>query len=199
MNRFAVFVLLSVASVACKSKNSKKAEVPAASFFPVADYIKGELSRLDSSKFPITKIESSNGLADTTVINNSEVRRYASDFLTLPDLSSPVLKNDYDVTHLYDDLQEAFVFTYTTKESHPVQQENVTVEPKPNASGKNDIKSIYVSLVQDSIGSPRKKILLWTAGKGFLVTTITQPSNGTEQIRTVQVNWIGNDARKTEK
>lgn len=199
MIRIVFFVSVCFITIACKSKKEKKPEVPAASFFPVASYIKGELARLDTSRQSIVKIETNNSLTDTVAIKNTDVRRYAADFLTLPDLSSPALKDDYEVTHLYDDLQEAFVFTYTTKEDHPVQQENVTVEPEQNAAGKNDIKSIFVNLAQDSSGGQVKKILLWTAGKGFLITTLTQLANGTEDVHKVQINWTGFDGQKKEK
>lgn len=199
MSRVASVVLIVLLLTACKSKKEKKPGAENATFFPVPTYIRGELARLDSSIVTVTKVETRNGQTDTVPIRQNEVRNYAKDFLSLPDISSPDLKDDYEVTHLYDDLQQAFVFTYTTLEPHPVQQQNVTVEPEQNAAGKNDIKSVYTTLVQTNGNTAVKKILLWKAGKGFLITTLQQQPNAAEQIHTVQINWNGFDGQTIEK
>lgn len=191
MNRLFTVLFGMVFLVGCAGKKEKKPDVPAANFFPVPSYVRGELKKLDTSLATFLKIETVNGVADTTPIKNSEARAYAADFLALPDISSSDLKNDYEVSHLYDEIQEAFVFNFTTREKHPLREENVTVDPQPDAAGKNEIKSIYAKLEQDSSGTPVTKILLWTAGKSFYTTTIAQAPGGAEQIRKVQIVWNG--------
>lgn len=195
MNRLAVLVFFSLCLVACKSKK-KKPPVPADSFFPVPAYLKGELARLDTSLLSFTKIETVNGRSDTTPIKNTDVRRYAKDFLELPDISSPTLKDDYEVSNLYDELQQAFVFSFMTKEPHPVRQENVTVDPEPDTSGKNRIRSIYVKLMQEEDGKPVTKVLMWEAGKGFYTTTATEVAGGGEDVKKTRVIWNGFDGQK---
>src|SRR4051812_13864105 len=109
MNRilFVLFPILLL--IACKNKKKEKSEVPAANFL-VNDYIKGRIAQLDTSHLLFLKIETSEGHSDTTPIKNSDLRHYAQDFLTLPDLSSGDIKDDYEVSHLYDEIQQAFVF-----------------------------------------------------------------------------------------
>ena len=165
--------------------------MPATNFFPAPTYIKGELKRLDTAHLTFTKIETTNGRSDTVVIKNTDVRQYANDFLALPDIASSGLKDDYEVSQLYDDMQGAFVFNFTTKEAHPLREENITVDPQPDASGKNNIKSIYAKLEQDSNNVPVTKIMFWDAGKGFYTTTMTEVPGKGEQIKKVQVLWNG--------
>src|SRR5688500_14669961 len=98
----ASFVFL-IVLIGCKGKN-KKTDVPAEQFFPVTDYIKGELAKLDTSLATFYKIETVDGVSDTVPIRNTDVKRYARDFATLPDISSNELKNDYQITHEYDDM-----------------------------------------------------------------------------------------------
>jgi hypothetical protein len=178
----------------CKNKKIKP-DVPAADIFPVNDYLKGQVARMDTSLAYFTIIETTEGRSDTTPIKNSEVRRYAADFLTLPDIASKELKDDYEVTHLYDEELDAFAFTFTTKENHPVKSEHVILDPQQNAEGKNDIKSIFVDLWKNSGDSSIRKNMLWEAGKSFQVTTTSNSPGTNEKIKKIKVVWNGFDSQ----
>ena len=188
----ASFVFLIVLT-GCKGKN-KKTDVPAEQFFPVTDYIKGELAKLDTSLATFYKIETVDGVSDTVPIRNTDVKRYARDFATLPDISSNELKNDYQITHEYDDMLNAFVFMFTTNEDHPVKREDVVLDPAPNAQGKNDIQSIFVELWQNNGDTLVRKNMLWEAGKNFQVTTVSE-AGGTQHAKKLQVVWNGFDGQ----
>lgn len=188
----ALFSLLFVLA-GCKSKKDKP-DIPAEKFFPVTDYIRGELAKLDTSLATFYKIETANGISDTVPIRNTDVKRYARDFATLPDISSNELKNDYQITHEYDDMLNAFVFMFTTNEDHPVKREDVVLDPAPNAQGKNDIQSIFVELWQNNGDTLVRKNMLWEAGKNFQVTTVSE-AGGTQQTKKLQVVWNGFDGQ----
>jgi hypothetical protein len=196
MNRFIIVFLFLLILVSCKSKKEKKPEVPAANFFPVKDYIKGQVAKLDTSDYSFLKIETIDGTSDTTAIKNAEVKLYAKDFLELPDISSEEIKDDYEINHLYDEELEAFAFTFTTKEDHPVKTEHVVVEPMPNAEGKNDIKSIYVDIWQTEDKASVRKNLFWEANKSFQVTTITEPQGGAVSTKRVRIIWNGFESQR---
>jgi hypothetical protein len=189
MTHFAVLLFFLVALFACKGKE-KKPDVPSEQFFPVTAYLKGELARLDTSLASFYKIETIDGRSDTTPIRNTDVKRYAKDFATLPDISAGELKNDYQITHEYDDILNAFVFLFTTNEDHPVRREDVVLDPTPNSQGKNDIRSIFAEVWQTAGDSTTRKNMLWEAGKNFQVTTITE-AGGTERTKKLQVVWNG--------
>jgi hypothetical protein len=194
MNRFILGLSFAFFLLGCKAKKPKP-EVAAADIFPVNDYLKGQLARMDTSLTSYLKIETVDGRSDTTPIKNIEVKQYAADFLTLPDIASKELKDDYEVTHLYDEELDAFAFTFTTKEDHPVKSEHVILDPQQNAEGKNDIKSIFVDLWQNSGDTSIRKKILWEAGKNFEITTITDAPGTTEKIKKLKVVWNGFDGQ----
>ena len=189
MTRSLAFLICLVLIAGCKAKK-KSPEIPAEQFFPVTDYIKGELAKLDTSLGTFYKIETANGISDTVPIRNTDVKRYARDFATLPDISTDALRNDYQITHEYDDMLNAFVFMFTTNEDHPVKREDVVLDPAPNAQGKNDIQSIFVELWQNNGDTLVRKNMLWEAGKNFQVTTVSE-AGGTQQTKKLQVVWNG--------
>ena len=188
MNRFLFASFLSLCLMGCKSK--KKNDTPVANFF-VSDYIKGQVAMLDTMHRPFVKIETLNQKHDTASITAAEAKVLAKDFLDLPDISSDKFRDDYEVSHLYDDLQEAFIFTYTTKEAHPVQREDVTVEPQPNAKGQNDIRSVYADYWMNEDKASVRKNMLWQADKSFQITTTTDAPGTAQTIKRITVIWNG--------
>jgi hypothetical protein len=173
--------------MSCKSKK-KKHDVAASDFIPVTSYLKGELARLDTSLAPFYKVETTGDKSDTVPIKNSEVKYYAKDFLELPDITTDKLRNDYEINHLYDELQEAFVFMFTTAEDHPVKREDVTVDPQPNEQGKNNIRSVFIELWQKNGDTTFRKNMMWESGKRFEITTIAYIGE-TEKNKKLQVFW----------
>lgn len=196
MNRLILALLLSLSFIGCKSKSAKKTDVPAADFFPVKDYLNGQVAKLDTASYSFLKIETVDGHSDTSSIKNNEVKQYAKDFLELPDISSKEIKDDYEINHLYDDELEAFAFTFTTKEDHPVKTEHVVLEPMPNAEGKNDIKSIFVDMWQNQGNTSVRKNLFWEANKSFQITTTTEPQAGNASTKRVRIVWNGFDNQR---
>ena len=176
--------------VGCKSKKDNKPEVSAADFFPVNDYLNGQIARLDTSLYTFLKIETVDGRSDTTAIRNTDVKTYAKDFKELPDLSDSDIKDDYSVDKFFDDIQNGFVFTYTTKEDHPVQQQQVTVEPAFNEKGQNDIRSVFVDLWQSEDGVTVRKRMMWEA-TNFYITTTTEAEGQPQKTKTTKIIWNG--------
>lgn len=189
MNRFLICIACVLLIVSCKEKK-KKPEVSANDFFPVTTYLKGELARLDTSLASFYKTETKDGKSDTVPIKNSEVKFYAKDFLELPDITTDKLKDDYKIEHLYDELQNAFVFMFTTNEDHPVRREDVTVDPQPNEQGKNNIRSVFIQLWQKKGDTTFRKNMMWESGKRFEITTISYIGE-TEKNKKLQVFWNG--------
>ena len=188
MNRL-LFAFLLFSLAACKSKK-KNNDTPATNFF-VSDYIKGQVAALDTVRRPFVKIETTDEHRDTSSVTAAEAKRLAKDFLILPDISSDKLRDDYQVSPLYDDLQEAFIFTYITTEAHPVQREDVTVEPQPNAKGQNDIRSMYADYWTTEDSASVRKNMLWEANKSFEITTTTDIPGRPQSVKKVRVIWNG--------
>jgi hypothetical protein len=184
-----------VFAIGCKSKK-KKSDVPAANFF-VNDYLKGQVARLDSVQGQFLKIEMIDSRTDSATLTSTQAKQYAGEFLNLPDISKEEVRDDYEVSHLYDDLQEAFIFTYQTKEEHPVRLQNVTVEPAMNEQGKNEIRSIYVDYWENRNKTLTRKKFLWEANKSFEVITSIEVEGRPEKIKKLRVVWNGFDSLST--
>ena len=185
--RLLACVAVTTLLLSCKGKK-KKPDVPAEQFFPVSSYLKGEISRMDKSLNTFYKVETTGDRTDTVPISSAEAKQLARDFYDLPDISSGEMKNDYDVTHTYDDALNAFVFMFTTKEDHPVQREDVVLDPQPDEKGNYRILSIFAELWRNNGDSSIRKNMLWNAGKDFRITTITE-AGGAEQTKKLQVFW----------
>jgi hypothetical protein len=193
MTRFIVCSVFLFFLLAC-NRNKKTASVSPKQFFPVPAYIQGELARLDTSLASFYKIETVDGKSDTTPIRNAEVRKYASDFANLPDISANDLKDDYQVTQTYDDMLGSYVFMFTTNEDHPVRREDVVLDPEQDSEGKNEIQSIFVELWQYNGDTAVRKNMLWEAGKNFQITTVSDAA-GAQKTRKLQVVWNGFDGQ----
>lgn len=191
--RFTACLVILILLFGCKGKK-KKPDVPAEQFFPVSAYLKGEVSRLDKSLNSFYKVETTDNKSDTVPISSAQAKQLAGDFYALPDIGSDKLKNDYDITHTYDDALNAFVFMFTTKEDHPVQREDVVLDPQPDEKGNYKIISIFAELWQNSGDSSIRKNMLWNAGKNFQITTVTDVG-GTEKTKKLQVFWNGFDSQ----
>jgi len=197
MNRCFILCALVVFAVGCKSKKQKKSDVPAANFF-VNDYLRGQVARLDSVQGQFVKIETIDGRSDSATLTNLQAKQYAREFLELPDISKEDVRDDYEVSHLYDELQEAFIFTYQTKEDHPVRLQNITVEPEMNAGGKNDIRSVYVDFWDNKNETLTIKKFLWEANKSFEVITSIEAQGQPEKTKKLRVVWNGFDSLSTQ-
>lgn len=196
MNRCFILCALFLLAVGCKSKKQKKSDVPVANFF-VNDYLKGQVARLDSVEGQFIKIETVDGRSDSVMLSSAQAKLQAREFLDLPDISKEDVRDDYEVSHLYDELQEAFIFTYQTKEDHPVRFQNITVEPQMNAEGKNDIRSVYVDFWDSKEQSLTRKKFLWEANKSFEVITSIEVAGQPEKIKKLRVVWNGFDSLST--
>src|SRR6266849_3551438 len=81
---------------------SSKPDTTAGPFFPVADYIGGQLKFVDSLQLPITKSTTVNGKTALASLPDAEFRRLAANFQH-PDIGDPSLKKFYKESSLADE------------------------------------------------------------------------------------------------
>jgi hypothetical protein len=187
MNRFLLSMILLGLLVSCSHK--KKQQNKEEQFFPVSSYLKGQVAMMDSSLSTILAIQQQDSSrADTTYIRNKEFKKYAKQFLDLPDISSDNLRGDYQVTNMYDDLLNSYIFTYTTNEKDDeIKKQDVLVEPGDN--GDNTIKTVNIDRWVTQGDSTIHQNMLWESGKRFLIITKMQKQNQPEKIHTLEVKW----------
>jgi hypothetical protein len=187
MNRLVFILIIPLLVSSCKSKKKKHADD--AEFFPVLTYLKGQVAKMDSSVATIIKIEQEGtNPPDTAYLKREEFKNFAKEFLQLPDISSEKLRDDYTVTQMYDDLLNAFVFTYTTtEEDEEIKKQDVILEP--GEDGNSEIKTIHIDKWAQKGQTTEHKSMLWEANRRFLIITKNQPKGEPEKIKTLEVKW----------
>ena len=186
MNKWIFCLLLAPGLVSCKSK--KKEEENKADFFPVLSLLQAQVKKVDSTAAPMRKIEKSGAVSDTVVIGREEFRRYAQDFLNIPDISTPERKKLYEESKGPDKSTNSILYTYTTKDpDQEVRRETVMFEP--DSSGIALLSVIIIDLMKSNGDSTMIKNMVWYVDRSFHIITKTTKETGPEQLRSVLVKW----------
>jgi hypothetical protein len=186
MNRLIfIFILYCTLFYSCKSKQEVGGEIP--DFFPVLSLLKSQVANVDTSLYQIVKVQKENGNADTAYIKREEFKSFAKDFISIPDISSEDLKEEYTETKLYDDALRRVVVSYTPKESDAeIQRQDITISPSGDSS---KVETIYIDWLKDEGDSIVQKKMLWQMDKSFQIITSISKSGQPERLKTVQVSW----------
>jgi hypothetical protein len=191
MNRFLFIVGAFMFFTGCKNQASpeKNQEEKDASFFPVVSFIKGQINNIDTSLYRIVKVETIDTNKQTTYIKREDFRKYAKDFLELPDIASSKWKNDYQETKTFDDVLNKVILSYTTTvEDNTVRREDVMLNPT-NESGNSEVQNIIINTLESAKDSSIEKNMVWYAGKRFTIITKIQKANQPEKIKKMEVIW----------
>ncbi len=171
--------------VSCKAK--KEDDVNTA-FFPVASYIKSQVAQVDTTLNRIMKIVTVNGTSDTLYIRRDEFRKHANDFLSLPDISSKKLKDDYTETQLYDEDLERVILNYTPKkQDNEIKRQEVMIKADELRGDK--VESIFIDQLLEFNDSTVQKRLTWNVDHNFQVVTIVQKRNAPDKIHMLRLLW----------
>lgn len=188
MKNLFYFLLSTFIILSCKNKKANNEEHDTEpSFFPVASFIKSQVAHVDSSVYRIIKIARKDSTADTTYLKREEFREAAKDFLSIPDISSDRLKEEYTETKLFDEDLKQVVLNYMPKEpDKEITRQEVMIQP----SNEGDrVKSIFIDRINSNEDSSVHKILFWQVDKRFRTVTITQAPNKPEKKETIEVIW----------
>jgi hypothetical protein len=187
MNRILFTIGTIIFFTACK--NNTPQEEKDASYFPVVSFIKGQIKNIDTSLYRIVKVETVDTIKQITYIKREDFRKYAKDFLDLPDISSSKYKDDYQETKMFDDVLNKVILSYTTTvEDNPVKREDVMLNPT-NESGNSEVKNIIINTLEQAKDSSIEKNMVWYSGKRFTIITKVQKANQPEKIKKLEVIW----------
>ena len=163
MRRF-VYLLLALAFAACgNKKNTPGQEAAAEPFFPIADYINGQLLDIKKQDLKIVRYSTSNGATSSKLTSFSEMEEAAAQF-TSPDITKPTISSKYTEASFADQSVPNITLNYSTQDrSLEIQRVDVILEPNPEASDK--VKTIYIEKQKGN----RQLKLLWTADSHFQI------------------------------
>lgn len=188
MNKWTAILLPLLIFMGCKSQK-KEPPKDTSAYFPVSNYLQSEIKRLDTSMYRFIKIETVNGKSDTTDISREEIRKYAADFLDIPNLRDPGTGNDYDEMVSYDSMAGRVFMSYTAYDKNvDVVKQDVSIMPGFGAV-EDKVMTIYVEKIKDDDDVVTEKKMLWDTNRYFNIRTITQKKNAPEQVHNLRVQW----------
>ena len=199
--KYTVPALLAFALFTSACKNNSSGNKPAAiakdsvavqqSFFPVPDYIGGQLKVIDSLHLPVkVVVTSAGGKVSTRKGSLQELRAWAQNFQQ-PDISDSAVKKFYTETNIADQSSASVTLIYTTRNSQlPVQKINVFIKPDPIENDK--VTGVYIEKMFSRNDTAFNQKLYWKTGKNMQV--ITDKNINGHSLPTEQVKIIWNDA-----
>jgi hypothetical protein len=172
--------------LSCKNKKTDE-ETKNQKFFPALSFIKSQVAHVDTSVFRIIKIVQKDSTSDTTYLKREEFREAAKDFLTIPDITSDELKDEYTETKLFVPDLKQVALNYMPKEpDKEISRQEVMI--KPDANG-DKVQSIFINRITDNKNGSIQKILFWEVDKQFKIVTLIQSPDKPETKETVKVVW----------
>ena len=159
-------------------------------YFPVTDFIKKEISYVDSLPLPIIKYNIQNNKQDSAFIKPKEFNSIAQEFLS-DQLLEPSFQNNFTETSFIDETTQSVTFTYETKNINgELRHVDVLVKPTP---GLQKVKSIYLEKVINKNDTLVIKKMIWKARRNFNIITSTQPLGKKAVIKQLKIVWDDRD------
>jgi hypothetical protein len=143
------------------------------SFFPLGNFIKGQIVDIKNSGINPIKITTVNKMPDTSWIHVEQFEKEFSEFFT-PLIDSTLLQPFFKESKFFDQTLNAITLTYTSVGKVPDSIKwkywNIYIEPETN-------KITRIFMVKE-LNSDKTRQLTWIPGSSAKAVTITP--NGTE-------------------
>lgn len=153
-------------------------------YYPISGYIKSQLLWLDSVPLAVIKYTTKDHHTDTSIVEKKDFNSIAEE-LSLPDISSSALKNQYDEVSFIDASLGTITLTYSAKnDTALVRKADVLLDQNSTA-----VRTIYIEKIVKVSDSISTRKILWTANKNCLVTTIIQKPGSPESILEEKYVW----------
>ena len=180
-----ISLCICIMAFACKSKNTE----PEKKFISVVSLIKEQVNHVDTSLYPILRLDLSDSThTDTVFLPREQFANAAKDFLTIPDLGNPKVAKRYKEETIYNKSINRVTINYPPlhPQKEEVQQQELSIIPNPSG---DKVKSVYITREISNRDSSLKKILLWQMDKNFQITTISQKPGKAEKTSIIKVTW----------
>lgn len=184
--------LLLLFATACHS-NSKPAKpentdsaTAQKAFLPIANYLQGEISFVDSTPLAILKYDIRDKKRDSAYIQQSEFNQLAQQFLR-PELAPDSFQQNYTENSFVDETTKSLTFTYSAiNKTTALQRADVLIVPTGTS---NQVKSIYLQENYMTGDTQVVKKLYWEARKQFEITTTQQLPHQPLLVKELRVVW----------
>jgi len=168
-------------------EQSKKDTTATHAFFPVTEYIRGQLKELESLPVTPVKITTNNGVQDSVWLKKENIRAFAEPFLH-PEIDSSNFNHLFAEKSFFDQTINAYTFSYDPIDKLPdtlqLKRWDVYIDPK-----KNTIKRIYMVKEINKNSTPQTIQLTWKSNQWCKITTITEMEGKPTDIKVVEMKW----------
>ena len=187
MKNYLILPALSVIFfVACKGE--KDSETKDESPISALGIIKGQLNRLDTSLYAITKYETSDHTTDSVYLKREEIRKYVAPFLSLPEIADKNYYKNYTEEKIIDAQQQTLNITSTAKnEDAEIQRQILIIDMADISNGK--VQSIFIDRYIPSADSTIEQKLFWEIDKSFSISNIVEKENQPEKTHYLRITW----------
>ncbi|MBS1566869.1 MAG: hypothetical protein JST39_20985 [Bacteroidetes bacterium] len=156
-------------------------------FFPIADFIGGQLHRVDSLQLPLTKTVTIKGKPVLSALADAEFKQLAKAFRQ-PDINDPALKKFYKESNFADQSIPSIVFSYTTAEPGlEIRKAEVIIRPDPVKSDK--VNTIYIEKERKAGDTLVREKLYWKVDHNFMIVREKQIGKTLLPAEQVKVVW----------
>lgn len=194
---FVSFLLIVCYCFACSDEASEPVKpintdtANAQTFFPVTDYIRGQLAEIDSLPITPLKIITVNGKVDSIWMKKEDIRPFAQSFLS-PEIDTSNFKKLFIEKSFLDQTINAYTFSYDPINNLPdtlqLRRWDVYIDAK-----KNTIKRIFIVKEQKLNSYLQTQQLTWKSGQWCKITTITQQDDKQAMIKEELMKWDFSD------
>ena len=157
------------------------------SFFPVTDFLLGQLKETDSLPVTPLKITISGNKQDSVWLKKEDIRKFAFPFLH-PVIDSILMRNYFTEKSFMDQTINAITFSYDAKTKLPgsikLNHWDVYIDPQ-----KNIVQRIYLVKEETINGENVTTQLSWKVNKWCSIRTIIQQPNKVPQITEDIMKW----------
>jgi hypothetical protein len=187
--RYCTFILIFVCLISsCSEKKSEKIITDKteddASFFPIGNYLLGDIESIKHQGISPKYIHVKNGISDSTFLQLQKIDSCLSDFLT-PMIDSVSLGSMVKETKFFDETIESFTLSYDVKNEHisktPWRKWDVYVNPETQ---KVD-RLFLVKNISDSTFSQ----LTWIPNSFAKIVLINNKSSAIVEEKTFNWNY----------
>ncbi len=190
-----LFFTASLFIINCNQKKTtlsqQQASQPKNSFFPVTQYILGQLNELDSLPVTPLKITSINGKVDSVWMKREDIRSFAQPFLT-PHIDSVTWHKYFSEKSFLDQTINAFTFSYDPVNRLPdsikLKRWDIYIDPD-----NNKVKRIFIVKQLNDTKIPQVIQLTWKSGYYCKITSISEKPGEEPKIKEEQLIWNFNE------
>ncbi len=183
-----------LALFSCNSKTvdlSRSQADTSKAFFPVTDYLLGQINELSNTPVTPLKITSYKGNTDSLWMKPEETKAFVQQFLT-PVIDSAKLHRVFKERSFLDQTINAFTFTYdpvvALADTFSLRRWDVYVD-----ADLNTVKRIYIEKSFDSQHTTYQQKLTWRTGQYCKIITINEKDTSLKNVKEEQLIWNFNE------